>query len=227
MKRAKQRIVKLDEARASLLDAISRAQPKPTLKDLSLRLGRNHAYLHQYIYQGKPQQLPEDVRLYLSKTLNVDEYALMGERVRLLSNAKKAVGDESKNGGGFGAKDLPIFGKPSSDPDRFILSGEQVGLTERPTYFVGVTEAFAIYVSIESMHPRFKPGELVFINPYRPAISGDDVLVEFHDGTGTLKEFIRKDKLKILVSQYNPKKELAYQMKEVKAVLLVEGTRRR
>src|SRR5215831_7066483 len=50
-----------------------------TLKSASERLGRNHAYLQQFVQRGTPARLPEDVRRELAALLGVDEAALRGE----------------------------------------------------------------------------------------------------------------------------------------------------
>lgn len=46
------------------------------LKNASLAIGRNAAYLHQYLTRGTPKVLPEDVREALAKLLGVDEDSL-------------------------------------------------------------------------------------------------------------------------------------------------------
>lgn len=44
-----------------------------TLKQLSLAVGKNHAYLQQFISRGVPRSLPEDVRRNLARMLEIDE----------------------------------------------------------------------------------------------------------------------------------------------------------
>src|SRR5690349_20074745 len=50
-----------------------------TLKSASEKLGRNHAYLQQFVQRGTPARLPEDVRSGLAVLLGIDEEALRGE----------------------------------------------------------------------------------------------------------------------------------------------------
>lgn len=45
--------------------------------------------------------------------------------------------------------------------------------------------AYALRVVGDSMEPRIRNGEYVMIEPNRPYVSGDDVLVQFTDGTVT------------------------------------------
>ena len=65
-----------DPVRLELLKAVERA-PNPTnLKQLSIDLGYNHAYLHQFIYRGSPRVLPEQTRYELAKMLNIPDHKL-------------------------------------------------------------------------------------------------------------------------------------------------------
>ena len=43
------------------------------LKNASIAIGRNAAYLHQYLYRGTPKILPEDAREALAAHLGVDD----------------------------------------------------------------------------------------------------------------------------------------------------------
>ena len=46
------------------------------LKNASLAIGKNAAYMHQYVYRGTPKVLPEEVREALAKHLGVDQERL-------------------------------------------------------------------------------------------------------------------------------------------------------
>lgn len=50
------------------------------MKSLSLALGKNHAYLQQYLERGIPKELNERSRMLLAKQLNVNEAELGGPR---------------------------------------------------------------------------------------------------------------------------------------------------
>ena len=47
------------------------------LRDLSRHLKKNDAYLQQYLYRGTPKILPEEYRLILAETLDVDVHELI------------------------------------------------------------------------------------------------------------------------------------------------------
>ena len=47
-----------------------------SLASLSATIGRNPAYLHQFVTRGSPRRLPEVERRHLAIVLNVDEREL-------------------------------------------------------------------------------------------------------------------------------------------------------
>ncbi|QNE31169.1 hypothetical protein F1C10_03920 [Sphingomonas sp. NBWT7] len=50
-----------------------------SLHALSLKIGRNAAYLHQWVHRRSPKRLPDNDRLHLAMALNIDE-RLLGAR---------------------------------------------------------------------------------------------------------------------------------------------------
>ncbi len=50
-----------------------------SLNALSLQIGKNAAYLQQWVRRGTPRELPEQERLKLAMALNIDE-RLLGAR---------------------------------------------------------------------------------------------------------------------------------------------------
>src|SRR4029450_9450559 len=60
----------MDAPRPLLVDTLARG-PDLDLKNLSLAIGRNHAYLQQYLMRGSPRELPEAVRHGLAPLLGV------------------------------------------------------------------------------------------------------------------------------------------------------------
>jgi hypothetical protein len=46
------------------------------LASVSRMIGRNDAYLHQFVKRGTPRRLPEQERLHLAIALNIDEREL-------------------------------------------------------------------------------------------------------------------------------------------------------
>ena len=46
------------------------------MASLSAKIGRNPAYLQQYVGRGTPKRLPEEERLHLAMALEIDEREL-------------------------------------------------------------------------------------------------------------------------------------------------------
>lgn len=55
------------------------AEQGESLASLSALIGRNAAYLHQFVTRGSPRRLDDDDRLFLAMHLNVSE-RLLGAR---------------------------------------------------------------------------------------------------------------------------------------------------
>lgn len=124
-------------------------------------------------------------------------------------------------------RDLPVRGVAVGGTDAdFQLNGETVDYVRRPPGLAKVRDAFAIYVVGDSMSPRFEEGELLFINPHRPARPGDDVLIEMkpngHEaGDAFIKRLVKRTPTQWVCRQFNPPAELSYPVAEVKHVLRI------
>jgi phage repressor protein C with HTH and peptisase S24 domain len=66
----------LDAPRLAVANALQQAGI--TLKEASRALGRNDAYLQQYLYRGSPRRLPEDIRYALAELVGCDQRHFLG-----------------------------------------------------------------------------------------------------------------------------------------------------
>ena len=71
-----------DPARRAVGAAIAAAGM--TLKQASKALGRNDAYLQQYLYRGTPRRLPEPLRLRLAEITGADQADFLDPALRAL-----------------------------------------------------------------------------------------------------------------------------------------------
>lgn len=97
------RIDELDPVRSNLL-TLSKDSGL-SLANLSNSLGKNPAYLQQYVRRGSPKKLPEELRYELATLLSVDEEVL-GGTVRPSKDTLRepATPDHRKNLKGFAAR---------------------------------------------------------------------------------------------------------------------------
>lgn len=218
------------EALTNAIDKYNAAHPRsPTSwKELSKAVGKNHAYLQQYFKRHVPLVLPPEVRRQLWQILEIDADApVVDDPIRAIGKPSGfAIRRDSHEVPYLGQNDLPIVGRArAATDDALVLEGGMVGRTERPSYLVGVEDAFSIYVHGDSMVPRFKHGELAYVHPHKPPVCGDDVLVEFEDGTGIVKELVRRTKANVVVLQHNPRKEITLDLRKIKRIVKIEGSR--
>lgn len=123
-------------------------------------------------------------------------------------------------------KMLPVLGEAvGGDDGRFIFNGQILDYVACPPSLANVPNAYSVYVDGESMSPRYRPGETVYVHPARPARRGDDVIVQIHppadDGSppwGYIKEFVGWQGNKLVLHQYNPDKRIEFDREEVVSV---------
>jgi phage repressor protein C with HTH and peptisase S24 domain len=125
----------------------------------------------------------------------------------------------------YTVRDLPIYGRSSGKGDEYIF-GEALSLAYRPVDLLSVRDAYAVFCHTDHMAPRYKPGELLYIDPIRPVAPGDDVIVRLNDGTGFVRELIRQTPKAVICRQHNPPHDYEYPASRVQAVhLIVVATR--
>ncbi|MDQ0473212.1 LexA family transcriptional regulator [Labrys wisconsinensis] len=124
----------------------------------------------------------------------------------------------------------PVYGLAvGGDDGRFYFNGETVGWVKTPESLLGVRNAYALYVAEESMVPRFKPGEQVWVNPHRAPIRGDDVIVQLHpehehdNPEGYIKEFRGWTPRALLLWQWNPAGEIEIDRQLVRSIHVIVG----
>lgn len=88
-------------------------------------------------------------------------------------------------------KDVPVMGQATGGPDGAMNIDGATEFIRRPLSLSGVKDVYAVFVLGESMEPRFKATELVFVSPTRPVRVGDDVVVQCRDDQNGLVAFIK------------------------------------
>lgn len=113
-------------------------------------------------------------------------------------------------------KDVPLMGVAmgGSAGDFSLNTAEVSDYIRRPPAVLPGRKVFALYVQGDSMRRWREPGDLVYLDPIRPARPGDRVVVELrpeHEGDGHpayLKELVRTDGKTMRLLQYNPEKTI-------------------
>ena len=192
-----------------------------SLSELSLKVGKNHAYFQQFIKRGVPNRLPEDVRGRVAEILGLEERVLkeqsfpIGRRYDLRTELVSLPRGEW----------IPVYGQAvGGKDDEFVLSGNQVSEVLAPPVLSHVPNAYAVYVVGDSMEPRYFAGETVFVNPRLPISRGSFVVAqiskdqEAEKPRAYIKRFLSQDAKRLRLEQYNPKKIFEFSTSTVVAI---------
>ena len=104
-----------------------------------------------------------------------------------------------------------------------FLEDGPIGYTPRPANLGGVRSAYAIYMVGDSMEPRYEPGWLLHVNPFKPPTRGRDVVVYKGDNAVLIKQFVGWEGDTLVLRQLNPTDILRVPRMEVRECHLVVG----
>ncbi|HEV2674113.1 MAG TPA: S24 family peptidase [Aliidongia sp.] len=120
------------------------------------------------------------------------------------------------------AKDLPVRGRAvGGEDDWFEMNGQTLDIIERPSILTGSAEAYAVYVAGTSMVPRYMPGETLYVHPGKAVVPGCFVVVQIKpkaDGEpprALVKRFVREGGGILILSQFNPSKEIKLESSQI------------
>ena len=109
-----------------------------------------------------------------------------------------------------------------ADQEMFLEDGP-IGYTPRPANLNGVRSAYAIYMVGDSMEPRYEPGWLLHVNPFKPPIRGRDVVVYKQGQAVLIKQFVGWEGDTLVLRQLNPPATLRIPRDQVHVCHLVVG----
>ncbi|CUA90662.1 Peptidase S24-like [Chelatococcus sambhunathii] len=211
----------LDPVRTRVLKLIE--DRDTDLKNASLKIGKNAAYLHQFIFRGTPKVLPEDVRQPLAEFLGVDEDSLRHRRVppRKPRSKVPAYGDD------VGVAPVPASRVPdafigipeidvraSAGPGAFHEGLEETKVTwlfpeaiVRHEFRAPPNELRMITVDGDSMEPLLSSGDRILIDTSQRVPVPPGIFVIW-DGMGLVAKRVEhipnSDPPKVLIKSINP-----------------------
>lgn len=124
---------------------------------------------------------------------------------------------------GLGRK-IPVFGQAVGGVDgEFIMNGNILFEVMAPPIISHISNAYAVSVSGDSMSPRYEDGEVCYVDPTRRVKAGDYVIAQIRreeDGPilAFVKKFKRHNSSGLILSQFNPERELHFPHNEVVSV---------
>jgi SOS-response transcriptional repressor LexA len=212
-----------------------------TMKEASMAMGRNHAYLQQYLERGIPVRLPEDAREALAPLLGVKPGDLrehiedaLKEKIRGL--LPSGVNDNAPARANMAPRRvplgrLPVLGSAEGGADgQSPWNGDVVDYVPMPAGLAGVPQAYAIYVYGTSMEPRYFAGDIAYVHPGRPVGPGAFVLVQLKPRTegdppsALIKRLVRQTATKLVLEQFNPARTFDVKQGDVVRIHRIVGS---
>ena len=168
----------LDPARRAVRRAVDAAGL--TLKEASRALGRNDAYLQQFLYRRSPRRLPEQLRLRLAALTATDQSRFLDPDLQALQPARHDR-----------LICVPLHAVHAAAGGGSFASGDdeaQAGLSFPPNLLRRITAAPAgglklLSVSGDSMSPTLEDGDLVMVDTGRRMPSPPGIFI-LDDGVG-------------------------------------------
>jgi phage repressor protein C with HTH and peptisase S24 domain len=214
----------MDAPRKLLVDTLAR-RPDLDLKALSMAIGRNHAYLQQYLMRGSPRELPEAARHVLAPLLGILPDDLRSSALA----AGSGFASELRGSGAPRADraDLPVYASAEGGGGAIIITNEPIDFVRRPEPLVSVRDGYGCYVIGDSMSPAYEQGDLLLVHPGRPVRPGDDCVFVRDQGDGSqqglVKRLLRTTTEKWRVRQFNPAKDFDLDRGQWQKVQLIVG----
>lgn len=119
---------------------------------------------------------------------------------------------------------VPIYGQAVGGVDgQFIMNGSILYHVMAPPQIAEIAGAYGVLISGDSMSPRYEDGEIAFVDPRRRLKKGDYVVAqiqfdEHEPPHAYVKRFIRHNSEDLVLSQFNPPKELVFDHDQVVSV---------
>lgn len=157
------------------------------------------------------------------------ETIIQNERQKLQKNLSARVAEIAENKEIYVRvlQHVPVMGIVFAGPSHsgeFYFNGEVADYVERPKGLMYARNAYCVYVVTDSMYPKFEPNELIYVNPDRPAVPNDYVVIEMRPqidgqaGPGYLKRLVRRGSQAVTVEQFNPASTFELETEEIKAI---------
>lgn len=110
--------------------------------------------------------------------------------------------------------DVPVLGTAAGShlKGSFQLTTDPVDYVRRPPALNRTKDIYALYVEGSSMVPQFMPGDLVYVNPHKPAKFGDAVVVQCVNGPenyeATIGLLAKRTEKHVTIDKHNPKDQI-------------------
>ncbi len=207
-------------------------------KALSLRIGKSHSYISQFLTRGIPKELGERDREAIAQILGVNERLLRGPSPKLPKKEYAKPGgtvadtqpdikmsdtghirldNQQKIAQISGDRDLPVFDTEQSDAGTLMVAGKVAKYAVRPEALIGVLDGYGMIITGDAMSPRIEHGDTVMVDPHAKAKSGSACVFRSRkDGgkTAFLARLRRFTEESWFVCQSNPERDFQIKRSE-------------
>lgn len=105
---------------------------------------------------------------------------------------------------------MPVYAATEGGDGHLIVSTDEIDRVPRPYTLEGISDAYAILVTGESMVPAYRPGDYAWVNPRLPPMKGEDCIIysvnEHDEAVATIKEMVSWTARAWTLKQHNPAK---------------------
>lgn len=189
----------MDAVRKRIAQAL--AERNLDLKQVSLEIGKNHAYMQQYLTRGVPAKLGEDIRARLSELLDIPETELGAKAGRPSRQTTGDVANLNLRGGlGIGSPE----GVETDDGGGIYAEHVNGYWSFPPAVKAGwrnMPEVYSIPVTGDSMEPTLVSGSYVFVDMTHTVPQPEDIYAcDFGDGLSIkrLQLIPRSDRIRVM-----------------------------
>lgn len=128
---------------------------------------------------------------------------------------------------GYVSTKLPVYGKPIvSAFCKVKFDKEPVEMVDKPSSLASNKDAYGVYVPGDSMRPRIKPGDLLYVEPHQPVRQDDLVVVQFGDDeTREIMQYRGHKEGCMCLARTNPHDEITVQDEENVTLERVSGVK--
>jgi hypothetical protein len=208
---------RLDPLRRRILDLME--SRGISLRGASEELGRNPAYLHQFLFKASPKSLREAERVKLAGLLGVSEALLMSDDQRSVAEFLRRP--LARMAGG--PKLLIVKYSRGGSDCMTINEDAPMGDVDRPASLIGVDDAYAIEIVGESHEDRLRAGDVAHVHPHKALTRGCDCVVQMMDGSAIVALFQRMDADRLYVDKLTRRSNEVFLRSCVKAVHRIVG----
>nr|USU32959.1 helix-turn-helix domain-containing protein [Methylobacterium sp. OTU13CASTA1] len=121
-----------------------------------------------------------------------------------------------------GPRNVPVYGTGSGgDGGDFRFNGSTIDHAPRPPGIENRRDVYVVYVVGNSISPAYEDGAPIYVDPHRRPQPRDYVVVELkgsedgEPGDAFVKRLVRRTPTKLIVEQFEPKKELVFEEADV------------